>query len=132
MVRLVGGAALVGLVAAEEFPRACSAYIECQQLQGDCCPTAQSTMLDCCVQGSIRMNKERLERRAKEEQEAAKGKIAAAQKEKKEAQAKADAAAAYAKKEAERAKAAQAKVDQLSQGATEKQKEALAAKAKAD
>merc|ERR1712151_1397842 len=114
------------------FPRACNAYTECAGLVGDCCPDAQNKMLDCCVQGSIRMNAEDLKKEADAETAAAATKVAKANRDKAEAQAKVDEAAAFVKNATAIAKYEQAQVEKATVGSSDAQKAELHAKAKAN
>merc|ERR1711920_714942 len=74
-------------------PKQCSAMKECAGLQGDCCPNAAGTQLDCCVLAGVRIAAEEAQEKADK-----------AKKEADAAQAKADQAKAKAEKEEARAK----------------------------
>merc|ERR1712048_1239191 len=105
------------------FPKTCSAYTECDSLQGDCCPNKKGVMLDCCVLGAIRMEAEAAKSKAAEAKQAAK-EAASLANEKEEA----EKAAEESQKAAEQAKASAEKAaeEQKAKAAAAKEAESEA------
>merc|ERR1719343_27002 len=115
---LAAAACLLVSSVAQDLPKTCSAYTECDGLQGDCCPNMNGVMLDCCILGAVRMNAEALEA------EANKTRAAAA-----EGSEEAASAAAKAKKLEEEAAKKKAELKAANEAYAEAEKSAEAAKA---